>query len=154
MNTVVMLDTGPLGLVTNPKGSDEAMECNRWLVSLLKKGIRVCVPEIADYELRRELLRAQKRKGLERLDALKSTICYLPISTEAMLKAAAFWAEARNKGRPTADNKALDGDMILCGQAAILAQNNDNPIIATTNVGHFSFFSDAYHWQEISFSTG
>ncbi len=29
-----------------------------------------------------------------------------------MLKAAEFWAEARRAGKPTADPKALDGDVM------------------------------------------
>jgi hypothetical protein len=55
----------------------------------------VIVPEIADYEVRRELLRAKKERGLARLDALASRLKYLPITTAAMRQAAVFWAEAR-----------------------------------------------------------
>jgi len=64
------------------------------------------LPEIADYEVRRELLRAGKVAGIGRLDELKSRLTYLPISTLVMLLAADFWAEARKRGRPTADPKA------------------------------------------------
>lgn len=46
--------------------------------------------QIADYEVRRELLRANKARGLERLDLLKQTLEYLPLST-AMLRAAQLW---------------------------------------------------------------
>ena len=62
---------------------------------LLDSGRRILVPEIADYEVRRELIRAGKTKGLARLDELKMTLGYLPITTAAMLKAAEFWAYAR-----------------------------------------------------------
>ena len=37
------------------------------------------MPEIADYEVRRELLRANKAKGIKRLDELKRTMGYVPI---------------------------------------------------------------------------
>jgi len=47
------------------------------------------VPEIADYEVRRELLRADKLHGIDRLNLVKTT-AYLPITTAVMLKAAEF----------------------------------------------------------------
>ena len=41
--------------------------------SLLLSGYQIIVPEIADYEVRRELLRAGKTRGLARLDLVKNT---------------------------------------------------------------------------------
>jgi len=75
------------------------------------------VPEIADYEVRRELLRARKTRGLERLDLIRKTLGYLPLTTNMMLKAAELWTQARNQGTPTADRKALDCDVISAAQA-------------------------------------
>ncbi len=57
MSTVILPDSGPLGLLTNPKSSSETRECNPWLAGLLQRGIEVRIPEIADYEVRHELLR-------------------------------------------------------------------------------------------------
>ena len=74
-----------------------------------KSGNVLVVPEIADYEVRRELLRADKLHGIDRLNLVKTTFAYLPITTAVMLKAAEFWAETRKRGRPTADNAALHG---------------------------------------------
>lgn len=71
------------------------------------------VPEIADYEVRRELIRAKKREGIERLNALIKQLDYLAITTPAMRKAAEYWAQARRQGRPLAADAALDGDVIL-----------------------------------------
>ncbi|MCL1463350.1 hypothetical protein [Argonema galeatum] len=65
-----------------------------------------------------------------------------------MLKAAEFWATARRTGMPTADPKALDGDVILAAQATVIAVN-DAVIVATTNVGHLSRFVDAREWRDI-----
>ena len=111
MTRVVVLDTGPLGLVTNPHASPVNDPCIRWLRALLAKGDLVVVPEIADYEVRRELLRARRTKGINKLDALKSVPYYAAITTGVMLQAAEFWAQARNTGHPTADAKALDGTL-------------------------------------------
>ncbi|MFT5193680.1 MAG: putative nucleic acid-binding protein [Cellvibrionaceae bacterium] len=144
---VVVLDTGPLGLLTNPKRSEMNRACNHWLQGVALAGTRIIVPEIADYELRRELLRANKSNGLKRLDALIQALDYLPITTEAMRQAAGFWAQARQQGQPTAGDNTLDGDMILAGQVATLRENEI--VIATTNVGHLSRFMAAELWVDI-----
>lgn len=146
MSEIVLLDTGPLGMLAHPRPTPEIVA---WLRDLLQANVRVCLPEIADYELRRELLRGGKAKSIERLNALKAGLDYLPITTETMLKAAEFWAQARQQGKPTADDKALDGDMILCALAALVGQPGDDVVIATTNVGHLSRFSQAKLWKEI-----
>jgi hypothetical protein len=88
MNMVIVLDTGPVGMITNPNASATNRECYQWMESLVLQGAQVWVPEIADYEVRRELLRANKVRGLARLDLLKNSIGYLPLTTPIMLKAA------------------------------------------------------------------
>lgn len=42
---IVLLDAGPLGLVTNPRGNLESHECKQWMVDILTHGVRVLVPE-------------------------------------------------------------------------------------------------------------
>ena len=74
-----MLDAGPLGIITNPKLSPESIACVQWLQTHLTVGSRVLIPEIADYEVRRELLRANKIKGIARLDDLAKLLEYLPM---------------------------------------------------------------------------
>jgi predicted nucleic acid-binding protein len=83
MNPTIFLDSGPLGLATNPKLSEESRACYAWLESMVRAGRRVVVPEIVDYEIRRELLRAGKSRGLRRLDATLSVVEYVPITTLA-----------------------------------------------------------------------
>ena len=64
MSMIVLLDARPLGMITNPKSSPENEACKDWLASLAHNGVEIVIPEIADYEVRRELLRADKEKGL------------------------------------------------------------------------------------------
>ncbi|KAB8316729.1 type II toxin-antitoxin system VapC family toxin [Tolypothrix campylonemoides VB511288] len=146
---IVVLDSGLLGILTNPKASLVNQECRRWLLSLQSKGYRIILPEIADYEVRRELIRVNKLSGIRRLDELKVTLEYLPLTTAMMLQAAEFWAEARRSGIPTADPKALDGDVILAAQATLIEEDSETVVIATTNVGHLSRFVDAREWRDI-----
>lgn len=153
MARVVLLDAGPLGLVTHPR-PEINREAALWLRDLLTAGATVMAPEISDYEVRRELIRAGRAKGVARLDRLAAEIGYLPISTEAMKQAAIFWAEARNQGQPTASDGSLDADVILAAQAKMLSneENTKEVVVATTNVGHLSRFVKAAHWRDISAS--
>ena len=148
MSRVVLLDTGPLGLVTNPNRSPQSTACARWLQSLIDQGVRIFLPEIADYEVRRELLRASKTRGIARLDRFGTLLEYLPLTTVAMRQAALFWAQARQQGQPTADDKNIDGDVILTAQAVTL--DLPDTVVATTNVGHIARFTTADLWQNIT----
>lgn len=67
MSQILLLDS--LGLLTLPRVSEEVIAINRWLVGRLRAGDTVFVPAIVYYEIRRELLRAEKSSGLARLDA-------------------------------------------------------------------------------------
>lgn len=148
MSRVILLDSGPLGLITNPRLSSESLDCTRWFQSLVVAGVRVVIPEIVDYEVRRELLRANKLRGLRRLDEFVDQAEYLPITTLAMRQAAVFWAEARQQGQPTAGDKTIDADVILAAQAFTLVDGEVT--IATTNVGHLSRFVPAQLWCDIT----
>jgi len=136
-----MLDTGPLGMIAHPRPNPEITQ---WLRDLLSCSATIIIPEIADYELRRELILNGLQPSLDRLDELKQSMRYCPISTDTMLQAAEFWAQCRRQGRPTGDPKELDGDAILAAQAKIA-----DAVIATENVGHLSLFVEARDWQEI-----
>jgi hypothetical protein len=136
-------------MITNPKSSPENEVCKDWLQRLASRGVDIVIPEIADYEVRRELLRAGKDRGLGRLDALKGMLAYAPITTPVMLKAAEFWATARRLGRQSADDASLDADMILAAQATVLNGNDGETVIATTNIRHLALFSPARVWRDI-----
>lgn len=151
---IILLDSGPLGLITNPQGGTEAQACKSWLQSLTSAGHIALVPEIIDYEHHRELLLASLAQAVTRLDGFKFVGAYLPVSEEAYLQAAEFWASARRQGLPTADRFALDADVILAAQAVTLdpaqwQQPGAGVVIATTNVGHLSRFADVRLWRGI-----
>lgn len=150
MMKLIFLDSGILGMVSNPQANQSNLDCQLWLEKLLIDGENIVIPEIVDYEVRRELIRAGKTAGIIKLDKLKTVLNYLPITTEVMLLAAQLWAETRQKGKPTADSKSLDGDVILASQAKLEELNGNTVIIATRNVKHLSLFVDAREWQNIS----
>jgi predicted nucleic acid-binding protein len=118
------------------------------MLALVEAGHGVRVPEISDYEVRRELIRLRRLRSLARLDQFGAAVGYLPITTAVMRRAADHWAELRRAGLPTAPPRALDADAILCAQAQ-LASTGDETVIATTNVGHLSRLVPAVHWRDI-----
>ena len=149
MSITILLDTGPLGLLTHPSSSPDSKLCNQWLIDHLNNGQTVLVTGISDYELRREYIRNKNPTSISKLDILKKTIGYIPIDETTMLQAAEFWALARNMGKQTAPDKALDGDMILSAHARILSITQSKVIVATTNVKHLTHFCSADLWQNI-----
>ncbi len=147
MERIVFLDSGPLGILAHPRPNPDIIA---WLHGLLNRGVLVAMPEIADYEVRRELVRSRKTKSIHRLNELKTLVLYIPITTAAMLMAAELWALARVQGKPTAHHHALDGDAILAGQALTFDANGKQLVVATDNVSHLHRFVTAQPWQTIS----
>lgn len=149
MSRIILLDTGPLGYITQPRASEKNLGCSRWLEELLRNNADVRIPEIADYECRRGYLRVAKDDAVKKLDQMKVLLEYVPITTAVMLKAAEFWATVRKQGFTTADDKALDGDVILAAQASILSIPGNDVIVATTNTKHLKLLVTAMEWQDI-----
>jgi hypothetical protein len=129
MSRVIILDTGPLGLLTNPRKTPETRVITRWALDMMTGGHRLVVPAIADYEVRRELERAGRSQGLAQLDAFNAVRAdrYLALSDMALRLAARLWAQALTLGIPTTDL-----------------------VIATTNVGHLARFVPAALWANIT----
>lgn len=102
MRDYVLLDAGPLGHACRRRGARLGDQCRLWMDGLLAREVDIVVPEIADYEVRRELTRIGATGSLLRLDSLVTTgqLTYAPITTAEWRRAALFWADARQVGIP------------------------------------------------------
>lgn len=151
MGLLILLDAGPLGLACRPPEERPAAECRGWLAGMAGSGAEVAVPIIADYEVRRELLRLGAAGQIRALDALGDRYGVLAVTPEAWGRAAGFWALLRRAGRPTADPHALDADALLAGIAATVGGPGDEVVVATTNAGHLGRFPgvDARDWRSL-----
>lgn len=151
MSGPIILDSGPWGLVTQRPGkSQRADDCQAWLHQVIAKGRLVYVPEIVDYEVRREISRAGNAAGLQRMDVFLKTLEYLPINTPAIRLAADLWGQIRNANLTTAHPHALDGDVILCAQVLSWLPALVSPVVATVNAAHISRFLPADLWENIT----
>jgi hypothetical protein len=149
---IIVLDTGPLGLACRKPGDDRLGPFLLWLFQALAQGSNVVIPAIADYEVRRELLRSNKRSSVERLNILRSSpyYSYVPLSTAAIDRAAHLWANARAFGHQTAEDPGLDGDVILAAQALEYSGGRDVLTVATDNTRHLGRYLDARPWEAIT----
>ncbi len=145
MSDPILLDSGPVGLLCHAShGNPEVTQIRRWLRDLRRGGRVICLPEIADYEVRRELLRLGDHESVGRLDRLRQETRFLRVTSATWRRAAALWAEARRRGTASAHDAALDGDLLL----AALAER-EKGVVATENVRHLSLFVKARSWREI-----
>ena len=154
MARLILLDSGPLGLIVRAPSKPQVVRCLAWLKAISATGAAVIIPEITHYEVRRELIRIRAVGSLRRLGYYldpNSGMKHLTLTTDAMIKAAEFWAFLRQSGIPTASADALDADAILAGQAALAGQPGDTVTIATTNLTHLNRFPgiDAQTWDQI-----
>ncbi len=145
MIRAVILDSGPLGRLTHADYSRNR-EIRAWLAALLDRDVSVFLPEIADFEIRRNLIVENLTGSLANLDALPSLITYVPITTVDMREAAQLWARSRKAGRSIGDPKELNADVILAAQALRLGAT-----VATDNTGHLGQFTDARLWPSIKY---
>ena len=151
MSLTVFLDSGPLSLLTSPNKTSETLAAAQWLIAMRLAGHRIIVPAIADFEVRRELIRAGKPRSVARLDAFNtaSPDRLLSVTNSALRLAASFWAQSRNAGTPTADPKELNSDVLIAAQAADSGIPTTDFVVATTNVGHLALFVPADLWNNI-----
>lgn len=152
--TAILLDETPLSLLTRKTGHAQGDACKAWFLALEAAGHRFYVPEPADYELRRELLRAGQAASVARLNrfnAAEPDRC-LPLTTADWRRGAVLWARARSSGRTTAPPEALDGDVLIAAQAETFlpaAQGLSARLVATANLGHLSALTQAALWSDI-----
>jgi hypothetical protein len=148
MARIIVLDSTPLGLACRRRGHPGGDACRTWLHALRLAGVLVVLPENANFEIRRELIRIGAMAGLMRLDNLTTSLAYDPITTAIMHKAAEFWADVRRRGLPTAADQSLDADAILAAQADLIGNPGDVVTVATSNPAHLVRFPgiDAQDW--------
>lgn len=144
----LFLDTGVLGMVTHPKAED-GHKATTWLRQQVAGGATIVVPQICDYELRREYMRNNSTKALARLDELITASEYASASDSIWREAARLWAHCRNQGSALASDHALDGDVILIATVKGLDDQVTPCVVATTNVKHLTHFVDARLFEEI-----
>lgn len=130
----LILDAGPLGGLCSR--SPRYHPFRTWVArAIASRRHQVFLHAVADFEVRRELLRQNLLASVERLDALRSALVVITPSEETYLDASRFWADARRAGRPGAPDESIDADLIIAADAASYGAT-----VVTENVRHFHGF--------------
>jgi len=136
----LLLDTAVVGEICHPRKYDDV---RAWFARAAAAH-EMLLSEVADYELRRELLRIDSRRSLDRLDELTRELRYIPVTTATWRAAARLWALQRKAGRVTAAEGGLDGDVLTAAQALA-----EDAVIVTPKTRHFDSMVRAVTWQEV-----
>jgi predicted nucleic acid-binding protein len=151
---IILIDSSVLGQLCNPTLTSDLPELERWFEKNLTRST-VVSSMICDYEVRRGLVLAKQRgaiaSGLPLLDDLHQLIDFLSIDEIVLNLAADIWAAARSSGQPTAGDRNLDADMIICATWQDLANRHQGQEVAivTTNIRHLSLFANACRWEDL-----
>ncbi|MBD1912873.1 MULTISPECIES: nucleic acid-binding protein [unclassified Leptolyngbya] len=145
--------------MSNPNpDSPKTKECKQWFEARQDESFLFGIPEICDYECRREYFQNRSIVSIQRLDKLTQRtdrLVYWRLTTGIVHKAAQLWGEARNKGIVLADKKSLDGDVLLIATAInIVEETEEKVIIATTDESDLSNFNNrrlvSLSWEKIT----
>ena len=137
----LLLDTGVVGQICHPRKYHDVRQ--RFASAIVEHDF--LLSEVADYELRRELIRIRATRSLARLDELARELRYVPVTTATWRSAANHWAWLRRTGKATASEHGLDGDVLIAAQAIA-----EDAIVLTTNPRHFIALVRAVEWPELS----
>jgi toxin FitB len=139
----LLLDTAVLGQVCHPR---KHADVRIWMARAVLEH-EVLISEVADYELRRELLRIESNHSVARLDELTRELTYIPMATATWRAAARLWATLRRAGKVTAPPTALDADVLIAAQALA-----EGATVVTPNLRHFGGIVSALSWTDVPLS--
>jgi predicted nucleic acid-binding protein len=103
----LLLDTGVLSEICHGK---VVRPVRGWFERISQRH-DVLLSVVADYEVRRELVRSKAARGLTLLDGIPVRAQRLPMTDATWLRAAALWAQLVSTGRTPA--KGIAGDVLL-----------------------------------------
>ena len=136
--SIILLDTGVLGKICHKNISIGTIKVLKYLEQQ-KIGLRV--PEICDYEIRRNLILENLDKSIRKLNKFRKTDRLIFFNSDTMMIASEIWAEIRKQGNPTENKDNLDGDVILAAQACQLKRYYELVIVLTTNAKDLAKFN-------------
>ena len=153
---IILIDSGILGILSNPNESEVNTKCEEWLYNKITKGCTVVTSQICKYEVKRSLILCQKKnslqaEGLEKLADLEKLIDFIPMTEEDIDIACQLWADSIIVGIQVAPQQDINFDLIICSQWQRLKTESPGReiTIATHNIRHLKRFAHAELWENL-----
>lgn len=151
---IILIDSGILGILSNPNESELNVKCENWLYEKFLRGT-ILTSQVCKYEVKRSLLLNQKRNlqlaGINKLTELENLIDFISITEEDIEIACKLWVKSIIQGIQVAPEKDINFDIMICTQWERLKKENPGReiIIATDNLRHLTRFAQAQSWQNL-----
>ncbi len=100
----------------------------------LRNNSKILISPIVFYEVMRFFYHKKAVKEINFLLKLVDKLYWIDTNYNTWDKGAKIWAQARSIGRPTADEKSLDADVLIAAQA-----KEHNAVVVTKNTKHFTY---------------
>ena len=134
----LLLDTNTLTELCHPH---RGLRVRRWFEAMHVRHT-VFLSGVAEYELRRELVRNHSVRALDALENLAERLPYVPMDRPMWKCAAVVWADQVAKGRMPA--QGISGDTLLAAQALVV-----RAVVITENLKHFEGIVLAMSWTDV-----
>ena len=138
MKLKLLLDTGVLSEICHGKVERPV---RGWFERISQRH-DVLLSDVADYEVRGELVRSKALRGLALLDGMPVRAQRLRMTDATWLRAATLWAQLVPLGRPPA--KGIAGDVHLAAQADL-----EGATVVTYNLKDFADVVSASLWTNV-----
>lgn len=153
---IILIDSGVLGILSNPNESATTIKCEEWLYNKIVKGCTILTSQICKYEVKRSLLLCQEQKpsqvsGIQKLAELENLIDFIDVKPPDIETACQLWVQSIVEGIQVAPMMDVNFDIIICAQFKRLELENPGReiVIATTNLRHLQRFVKADLWENL-----
>ncbi|MEB3309761.1 MAG: hypothetical protein VKJ02_05970 [Snowella sp.] len=153
---IILIDSGVLGILSNPNESAINIKCEEWLYNKIVKGCTILSSQICKYEVKKSLLLVQEKtsftvSGTQKLTELENLIDFIDVKASDIEIACQLWVQSIVKGIQVAPSMDINFDIIICAQFRRLELENPGRevVIATTNLRHLQRFAKADLWENL-----
>lgn len=161
MGVLLVLDTGPLGLLTNPNKTEKPEACRHWFENMAQNGARVAVPQTSYEEVCIGIQHAHTVHGIDRLNKFVNEVydrnLWIATNRVVTMEAERLQESTKTRGKMTGDPNELNPDCKIAAACKLAPQLLDDIpqgtrcVVVTDNIKHYKQIEvECYKWQDLT----